>query len=135
MDCPTTNVRATMIRFCRLVLGLLLLFIMSVSIARVVGQVQSSQLALLFANPNGSACQHPCLFGVQPGQTSYAQAVALLRTHPFTHSMRSNGIRNMFSGSLLSVILALDADEQVSSITLVIDSDTAAVANWASLGQ
>src|SRR5262249_11028164 len=39
---------------------------------------------MIFTNPDGSACQQPCLFGIRPGTTTYDQAVVLLKTHPLT---------------------------------------------------
>src|SRR5579864_3430262 len=100
-----------MIKLCRLAVGLLLSLTVLIGLVRLIGGTQSVPLAMLFTQPDGTPCQRPCLFGVQPGQTSYKQAVELLRNHPFTQALQSEGIRNMFSDESLSVLLSLDAND------------------------
>lgn len=123
-----------MFKFCRLVVGLLLSLTVLIGMAPLIGGAQSVHLATLFANPDGKPCQRPCLFGVQPGLTSYTQAVELLRNHPFTRTFQSEGIRNMFSDESLSVILSLDANDRVSGVTLISYSNSSPLARWGSLG-
>ncbi|MBX3064333.1 MAG: hypothetical protein KF726_15250 [Anaerolineae bacterium] len=55
---------------------------------RVVGGTRSNPILALFTNPNDTACEMPCLFGIRPGVTRLAEAVQLIRTHPLTGSMK-----------------------------------------------
>ena len=53
-----------------------------------------SDFARLFmTNPNGSLCRPPCLFGIQPDETSYQSSVAIMKAHPvskyFVHPMKA----------------------------------------------
>jgi hypothetical protein len=123
-----------MFKFCRLVAGLLLSLTVLIGMAPLIGGAQSAPLAMLFTKPDGTPCQRPCLFGVQPGLTSYTQAVELLRNHPFTRTFQSEGIRNMFSDESLSVILSLDANDRVSGVTLISYSNSSPLARLGSLG-
>jgi hypothetical protein len=122
-------------KVCRMVVGLLLILTVSIGLARLIGSTQSARLAMLFTNWDTTPCQRPCLFGVQPGQTSYNQAVELLRHHPFTYAFQSTGTRNMVSDGSLSIILSLDAADEVSRITVVSFSNSSGIAVWGSLGE
>lgn len=80
-----------MLRLFRLALGSMLLITAGVVAARFVGSTQTSALAALFTNPDGTACELPCLFGVRPGQTRAAEAIALLELHPLTRHFAITG--------------------------------------------
>jgi hypothetical protein len=96
--------------------------------------MQPMQLANLFTNPDGTPCQRPCLFGIRPGKTTYADAVQKLQMHPFTCSFERDIQRGVFSGPGLSVIVFQDGSGLVSRIDLVHPAGVAALP-WASLGQ
>ncbi len=72
-------------RFLKPALALVAALILLIGIAYFirVPSVHSDAIYLLFTNPDGTACDHPCLFGVQPGKTLYADALpccALIRS-------------------------------------------------------
>jgi hypothetical protein len=45
---------------------------------------KSETLATLFSYPDGSACQQPCILGIQPGLTKPNQVIELITAHPYT---------------------------------------------------
>jgi hypothetical protein len=49
---------------------------------RLLGSARVSAASSLFRAADGKLCAGPCLFGVRPGQTTTAEAAALLRSHP-----------------------------------------------------
>lgn len=72
-----------MLRF----LGFVVLLISITIYATFVARITANGLnpgAALFTNPDGSACQPICLFGIWPGKTSVEDAVSLLASHPLT---------------------------------------------------
>jgi len=124
-----------MAKISRLSLIVLAVVTLFVTVGRWLGYTQSPNLALLFTYPDGTPCQRPCLFGIRPGQSSYAQAVALLQFHPLTHGFSSPGMRNVFSTRFLAVIVSLDGDDRVSRITLMSATDASPVAEITTYGQ
>jgi hypothetical protein len=69
-------------------LGLMLL-VMTISAsataaARLIGGMRPSPLAVLATNPDGTACETPCIFGIRPGETNLERAITLLASHPLT---------------------------------------------------
>ncbi len=53
-------------------------------LARIAGSARPNPAATLFTNPDGSACQPICLFGIRPGETRVDDAVSHLASHPLT---------------------------------------------------
>jgi hypothetical protein len=80
-----------MLRLFRFALGATLLMAGGVGVARFVGGAQSSALAALFTNPDGTACDQLCLFGVRPGETPAREAIAMLEAHPLTRHFARTG--------------------------------------------
>jgi hypothetical protein len=72
----------------RRVLVVLMTFITLLASVRLVGSRQKSLLPLIFTNPDGSPCQRPCLFGAEPGRMTSDEAVAVLKRHPLTRTMK-----------------------------------------------
>ncbi len=75
-------------RFFRLTLGVLIVSAAAIVASRLSGNSHTPLVAALFTNPDGTPCQRPCLFGIRPGQTTLDEAVALLRVHPLTQSLK-----------------------------------------------
>src|SRR5215468_2847176 len=67
---------------------LLVVVFFLVSAIRSLGTVQPSPGNALFAEPDGSACGMPCLFGVRPDSMTVDQALSVLAAHPLTRQMR-----------------------------------------------
>ncbi len=76
-----------MIRFRRLVCGLLFILVTVLVGVRLMGSTHLGKVAALFTNPDGSPCQRPCLFGIRTAETTKAQAVILLKSHPLTRNL------------------------------------------------
>jgi hypothetical protein len=86
----------------RLILGLTVCFgsalIAAISGARVAqGRPADPALMHWFTRVDGTVCNLPCLFGVQPGRTSLQDAITAVRIHPITRGMtarirRTNGL-------------------------------------------
>ncbi len=72
------------IRWPRIVFVLCAVLAAAIFVVRALGGREPSPLMLLFANPDGTPCQMPCLFGVRPGQMSRTQTMVILRAHPLT---------------------------------------------------
>lgn len=68
-----------------LIVALVVVMMPSVLATRLIGSARVSTASLLFTNPDGSPCRLPCLFGIQPGETSAEQAIQILKTHPLTN--------------------------------------------------
>jgi hypothetical protein len=45
------------------------------------------RLAVLMANPDGSACTMPCILGIRPGAMTLRQAEVALRRHPLVRAL------------------------------------------------
>jgi hypothetical protein len=84
----------------------------------------------LFANPDGSPCEQPCLLGVRP-EMPYEQALTLLQAHPFTgkhdiHEGEGNRLFDRFTGQEIEVSLTrLMPKYQSASVSFVRSSDAA----------
>ncbi len=76
-------------RFTLALAALIALLAAAVALAGSVGRDQDSPLAAFFTNPDGSACQQPCLFGVRVGETRADRAMMLLKLHPLTRNLRA----------------------------------------------
>src|SRR5262249_50436568 len=106
-----------MLTFLRLTALLIVLCAFSAGIIHDGSSQQPSSVLALFTKPDGTPCERPCLFGVQPGITSFDQALALLRAHPFTHRFEPNLAGDILRLGNLRIILAWGlGDERVASI-------------------
>ncbi len=94
-------------RFRQLVLALvgMLALLMVIAYFASISQNHIDPVFLLFTNPDGTACRQPCLFGVRPGETTYAEALVLLRVHPFTRDFEFDLKHNTLRGPESRVIL------------------------------
>ncbi len=70
----------------RVTLALVLGFATLMVLIRTTRQAPSPLVATLFTNPDGTACQQPCLLGIQ-AETPYEETFALLKRHPFTRQL------------------------------------------------
>src|SRR5438874_102608 len=73
-----------MLRLSALVFLLMSMTASAIFTARLIGSARGSPLSILFTNPDGSDCQHPCIFGIRPGETGIEEATYLLASHPLT---------------------------------------------------
>ncbi len=96
-----------------------------ITLARRIGGTQVSPLAAIFTLPDGTPCPETCLFGVQPGKTSYDQAILLVQQHPFTRALRGNpsniAAESLFGASDVSFMVEIAGsgnDRTVAWITL-----------------
>lgn len=76
-------------RFWRLVAGSLLTFVIAMGgvLAYTRSKGPLSPYMSLFRKPDGSACAHPCIFGIRTNETSWEEALTLLRAHPLTRDL------------------------------------------------
>jgi len=83
---------------------------------RLVGRSQPNPLAVLFTNAAGSPCDHPCLLGVRPGETTVDEAMVLVRQHPLVQSISAPELVSAVSFGIIlqktDLIVALDKDDQ-----------------------
>lgn len=90
----------------------------AVTLARRVGLSSVLAQAAIFTAPDGTPCPEVCLFGAEPGKTSYTEAVRLLEQHPFTRALhRSVNSNENFSafesknaGFIVQIAKAWDSD-------------------------
>src|SRR5258708_25648147 len=88
--------------------------------ARVLGSTQSTPISLLVTKPDGTPCPCACLFGVEPGKTSFTHVGELLRIHPFTHQFKATLRDNVFIDGSMSIVLDRDVgSDQIARIALV----------------
>lgn len=75
-----------MLRFCtRLILFLTVTLIFATLLSDLAGHLHPALLLSTFmTNPDGIACDRPCLFGIYPGVTTAEQSNHLLSAHPLT---------------------------------------------------
>ena len=52
-----------------------------------VGQPLGFFASMFLTNPDGSLCAQPCLFGIRPSVTSYADIPRIINMHPVAHYM------------------------------------------------
>lgn len=119
----------------RITLPLILTCAGSIGISRLVGRAQPVPNDVLFTNPDGTPCESPCLFGIQPGQTPYRGAVALLQTHAFTHCFTANLEGDILGDDTMAVMLQSDSESEIAYIELWSRAEEAPIAEAASLGQ
>ncbi|MEP7291869.1 MAG: hypothetical protein ABI835_08790 [Chloroflexota bacterium] len=104
----------------RFALRLILIFAAILFLTRLVGAMRpASPLAAVFSNPDGTPCDHPCVFGIHPGETSIEQAVSLLGVHLLTRDAvwMEDGVLQL-SGPDTYVTFRATRDGLVESIVL-----------------
>lgn len=92
-----------------------------ITLARQIGQSHALPLAAIFTTPDGTPCPEVCLFGAQPGKTTYQEAILLLQQHSVTRTLR----RRESGNELLSIFESESADFDVE-IAKSQDSDVLA---------
>jgi len=107
-------------RLLRFILLLIFIAALLMFAARLIGSTHSAtQLATVMSQPDGTACNHPCLFGVRPGETSFEQAVAILHAHPLTHEAKwLTALTLQLNGPPAYVGFSITPDKVIDSITL-----------------
>jgi hypothetical protein len=87
----------------RVTAALAILVAFMVVIARMIGTAQGSPFAevmtVIWTNPDGSACERPCMFGVQPYTTGYEASKSKVRKHPFTRGAQEKLVASGQPGS------------------------------------
>ena len=64
------------------------LYIVFTVLAVLSARGQTNPFASMSMSPDGQACAMPCLFGIEPGVTTYQEAIRLLRQHPLTRQLQ-----------------------------------------------
>ncbi len=90
----------------------------AITLALRVGQSNALAQAAIFTAPDGTPCPEVCLFGAEPGKTSYAEAVRLLEQHPFTRALhlsvssneRFSAFESKNAGFAVQIAKAWDSD-------------------------
>ena len=73
-----------MIRFMRAAILILVGFSAAVLMVRLTPlDPTNAAWGAISTNPDGSICDHPCIFGVFPGLTDKASSLTILKAHPF----------------------------------------------------
>ena len=118
-----------MLRLFRLMLVLIAVHITLIGVAHLLTRNEHPAFLDLFTNPDGTLCERPCLFGIQPGETSMDEALVILQTHwlltnvrivsePNNHKIplvaNANG---KFAGKNFLVWLAASYEDNVPLIT------------------
>src|SRR5258707_6005019 len=96
-------------------------------------RIQVSRIDAFCSNPDGTPCKRPCLLGVRPGETSYEEALALLRAHPLTQDYHVDSRHGILHGPEANVILHFEAGHPISEIEFVRISGDSRIA-WGTLG-
>lgn len=91
-----------------------------VGVARAAGSATAATFSAYFADPRGKLCAPGCLFGIVPGQTTFDEAVELLKTHPVTRKAAllalDNGLGVGFADRQMLVVLRGAADKPVYDV-------------------
>lgn len=71
-------------RFGILVAGLITVSVALILTARMMGSFspRDASYTAYFVNDDGSDCDRPCVFGIEPGQTAFTDAVSMLQALP-----------------------------------------------------
>jgi hypothetical protein len=96
-----------------------------VGLTRLISRTNKvTSFALIFTGPNGLPCAQPCMFGIRPGQTTFLDAVALLRAHPLTRDLRvTDSVERrglVFSGDPFNVGLSCDDEGKLNMVDVQI---------------
>lgn len=122
--------------FYRVTLALFFITLGYLCIGKAIGGFRYDPMAGLFTYPDGSPCPMPCLFGIEPGKTSFQNAEIFIQTHPMTSNLRLfegdfTGVPtgpwgNLFRSETGSILFMGQADNHAISLQVyegVIDSD------------
>jgi hypothetical protein len=82
-----------MVRFFRFAALLIISFAVITVILRALAAIDSPPIRGLFTNPDGTQCQMPCLFGIRTGETTFNDAIRLLKAHPLTRDLPSQYVQ------------------------------------------
>jgi hypothetical protein len=97
-------------------LGLVILSVVAVARIRPIAPPEPpTQLLRLLTNPDGSPCQLPCLFGVQPTMP-WSDAWEVVRSHPLIQQLQLSGVHEnsiRFSGRGVAVSLDSPYDQSL----------------------
>jgi hypothetical protein len=63
-------------------------FLVAMLWTTLIGRAKPDPVSVLFTDPSGIPCTRPCLLGIQPGQTTFTDAIAMVKTHPLTRHLR-----------------------------------------------
>src|SRR5262249_16135091 len=84
------------------------------------GKPPTPTLAQLFTNSDGSPCQQPCMFGIQPGKTTMDEAVILLGAHLLTRGyfqfIQFNAVRKaaiIIKGTHFEILVTASLTDQI----------------------
>ncbi len=116
-----------MTRFGRLCIALFGSFAAILGAIRLVGAAHADPAAVLFSNLDGSSCPMPCLFGIQPGETTMGEAVKLVQAHPLISTMQQRPLTDdtvIYGVSLRAreVVIAIRAQKRFPDENILVDS-------------
>ncbi len=111
--------------FLHLTTRLMVVCVFTLLITRLIGSTQTLPFSLIFRDPDNHPCVTACLFGIQPGETSVADAIMMLKHHPltwtFSPSKFDTATRMQFLGDGMIVSLERDTSGIVQQIDLTFD--------------
>src|SRR5579859_3584776 len=116
--------KALPFRLIRLALGSVVVFCAALIAIHLISGLSPNPVAVLFTNPDGSACQMPCLFGVRPGKMSVDESVRILNHNVLLQPMdiHYSSERVFFLSKNAYLSLSFDNDNVVKSVTLYSNS-------------
>jgi hypothetical protein len=115
-------------RFPAFVLLLMLISATMLGLTQLFGSMHPTALAALFTNPDGTSCKLPCLFGIRPGETNVANALAMLDAHPLARELdvwckdRQHVRSRQPRRDAPIIVIEVTADDIVDAILLVDDN-------------
>lgn len=114
-----------MSRLLRLMLLLTFISTLLILATRLIGSVRPAMtLASVMSKLDGTRCDHPCLFGIRPGETSVEQAVQILNSHPLTRASKWLDDHTLqLTGPAAYVAFSLTPDKMIDSITFTDNLD------------
>lgn len=107
--------------FSRLILPSAFIFTLVFLLSGLVGRFRPTTfLSTFMTNPDGTACDRPCIFGIYPGLTTIEQAKQLLDSHPLARDatwVKSDTLL-LLSDKLTYIALGLTEDNRIDNVTL-----------------
>jgi hypothetical protein len=122
-------------------LGVVLLSILVVMVltSKQFGTALSRpEFARLFTYPDGSPCKQSCLLGIVPNQTSLADAIQLVQTHPISRTwileitVGTSNSPVVFTTSSGRFWIIIDSNHRIIDVHWQTDRPNAASAEWIS---